>query len=382
MIDAQQYHAEPLRVLHVTEAMAAGVLQSVRIIAAEQARAGMNVSVLYIRREESPTTVELRELFGAMVELVEVHGASKNAALYSMARKVRNRARADSSLAIHIHSSVAGAVVRLQAVVSRFHKRTIYTPHGFSFLRQDVSPLSQWVFKTAERILSRFCAGLILVSESEGESALQIGKGRTLIVIENAVAMDTLPMRLDCTRFDGKPRIMVAGRISAQKAPERFVELSRAIGARADFIWIGDGDDGARQRYFAESDVNVTGWKSHFEVLELLESCTVFVLLSRWEGLPLALIEAQCMGIPAVISDIPGSRDIVKDGVSGYVVRTLQEAVVRIGGLLDDPLAAEKLSQAAVAQRARFAPGRLGAEFEAAYRQMLAPKRKSDEGNN
>jgi glycosyltransferase involved in cell wall biosynthesis len=45
----------------------------------------------------------------------------------------------------------------------------------------------------------------------------------------------------------------------------------------------------------------------------------IYVQTSRWEGMPVALIEAQVAGIPAVVTDVVGNRDVVVHGVTGFV---------------------------------------------------------------
>ena len=56
------------------------------------------------------------------------------------------------------------------------------------------------------------------------------------------------------------------------------------------------------------------------EVLSLYCAADAFVMSSECEGMPLALLEAASMGLPAVVTNVGGNSDIVVDGVSGYVV--------------------------------------------------------------
>ncbi|HHA4508599.1 TPA: glycosyltransferase, partial [Escherichia coli] len=56
---------------------------------------------------------------------------------------------------------------------------------------------------------------------------------------------------------------------------------------------------------------------------------------SRWEGMPLAILEAQATGLPCIVSDIPGNNNLVKDGVNGYLfesgsVTQLKDAILRM----------------------------------------------------
>lgn len=62
---------------------------------------------------------------------------------------------------------------------------------------------------------------------------------------------------------------------------------------------------------FLGFDSNVKRW---------LQAADGFVLASRWEGLPMALLEASACGLPAVATDVPGVREVIEDGETGLLV--------------------------------------------------------------
>jgi glycosyltransferase involved in cell wall biosynthesis len=94
---------------------------------------------------------------------------------------------------------------------------------------------------------------------------------------------------------------------------------------------------------------------------EFLPSCEVFAYPSRFDGLPLTLLEALGSGVPAVVSDFFALPEVVADGESGRVVPrddpdALADAVV---GLLE-PTVHERAATAARARYdARYAPARV-----------------------
>jgi glycosyltransferase involved in cell wall biosynthesis len=57
------------------------------------------------------------------------------------------------------------------------------------------------------------------------------------------------------------------------------------------------------------------------DVPALMQAADAFVLSSRWEGLPMVILEAGASSLPIVATDVGGSRDAVLDGVSGYLTR-------------------------------------------------------------
>lgn len=104
-------------------------------------------------------------------------------------------------------------------------------------------------------------------------------------------------------------------------------------------------------------------------------SAALFVLPSRLEGVSNALLEAQSWGVPAVVSDIPGNRAVVEDGVTGFVrpvndAGAMAEDVVR---LLADPDLRARLGDAARERiRERFGIDAVAADLSRLYKELRA----------
>jgi glycosyltransferase involved in cell wall biosynthesis len=71
------------------------------------------------------------------------------------------------------------------------------------------------------------------------------------------------------------------------------------------------------RRLGIEDSVRLLGLRT--DVPALMQAADGFVLTSRWEGLPMVLLEAGASGLPVVTTDVGGSREAVLDGVSGFV---------------------------------------------------------------
>jgi len=76
--------------------------------------------------------------------------------------------------------------------------------------------------------------------------------------------------------------------------------------------WIGGGDD-ANEAALKSAGVTITGWMPRANALEAMRGLDIYLHPSRWEGMPVALIEAQLCGLPAVASDVVGNRDVIVD---------------------------------------------------------------------
>ena len=115
------------------------------------------------------------------------------------------------------------------------------------------------------------------------------------------------------------------------------------------------------------------------DVKEILGLADVFAFPSFYrEGIPRVLLEAASMGLPLVAADVPGSRDIVADGVNGYLVpprdaQAFGEAVLRLSASPDLRRTFGERSRERVISG--FSLPAVGASTESLYRSLLAPRR-------
>jgi glycosyltransferase involved in cell wall biosynthesis len=141
------------------------------------------------------------------------------------------------------------------------------------------------------------------------------------------------------------PVIATVGRLVPQKDLPLFLEaaalLRRAVPA-SRFRVIGDGPGRAALEQAAAGlgladAVAFLGERA--DVPDLLRSADVFWLTSAWEGLPNVLLEAQASALPVVARDVGAAREVVRHGVTGYLVegRDAGEFASRTRGLLAHP---------------------------------------------
>ena len=110
-----------------------------------------------------------------------------------------------------------------------------------------------------------------------------------------------------------------------------------------------------------------------------MAGASLYAMTSRREGLPMVLLEAMAIGLPAVAYDCPtGPRDVIADGVDGYVVRDGDEEALagRLAMLMDDPEARRRMGEAARAKAAAYDVARLAERWEALFADLAAAKRR------
>ena len=154
---------------------------------------------------------------------------------------------------------------------------------------------------------------------------------------ENGLAdVHVIPYRVDPELLSERPaeratnHLLFAGRLAPEKGLRTLIEaLPRVAEAHPDvkLSIVGRGPDEADLRALATRvgvDVNVTfpGRIPRAEVMDLLRTCTALVVPSHWcENSPVSCYESLLAGLPMIASDIGGIPELVRDGVTGLLVR-------------------------------------------------------------
>jgi glycosyltransferase involved in cell wall biosynthesis len=322
-----------MRVIHATECAASGTLSVLLALTRQLSIAGAQQLIVYSERGETPR--DLQSLFPAGVEFLKVPPASGTHLRFAMRFwSALSRALDDwRPDVLHLHSSKAGFIGRFVHAARHSPSRVFYSPHGLSFLDPD-QPLRNFVFRSLETIAAWTGATAVACSRGEAELLAQVSS-REVLLLENPVDERFFAV----SRRPWRPRTVVTiGRLSRQKAPEKFAAVALATRSRAPevrFVWIGDGHVNDKALLSA-AGCEVTGWLSREEVAGLLALTDVYLQTSRWEGLPVSVMEALAAGVPCVVNDCVGNRDAVSHGVTGFVLDSEGAMAEHVLRLLDD----------------------------------------------
>ncbi|WP_029430304.1 glycosyltransferase [Blastococcus sp. URHD0036] len=177
-----------------------------------------------------------------------------------------------------------------------------------------------------------------------------------------------------------RPTVLAVGRLSPQKDPLRFIdavaELNHGMQA-VDAIWIGEGEllEECR-RQVRERDVPGLRFPGPSDdVPGRLAEADLVLLTSRWEGLPLVLLEAAAMGRAAVVPDVGGCGEAVEDGVTGLVYDVDADAATiaaTVGKVLDPDTLTGMGASARTRYLGRYILGVHVDRVEEVYRRVLA----------
>jgi glycosyltransferase involved in cell wall biosynthesis len=126
----------------------------------------------------------------------------------------------------------------------------------------------------------------------------------------------------------------------------------------ARFAIAGDGElrEALERRALELGGDHVSILGNRSDVADLLASFSVFAYPSRFEGLCLAVIEAQAAGVPVVATPVGGIRETVVDGETGWLVPVDDAAALaeRIAHVLDHPDEARRVADEARRRAQRF----------------------------
>jgi glycosyltransferase involved in cell wall biosynthesis len=253
---------------------------------------------------------------------------------FAAARALLGRIRAFAPELVHVHGSRAGFFLACARRGAAF-PRVAYTVRGYHFLEKRAG------VRELAALAERFAHGRADVSihvcrydQALAERWRLLPRGQRRVVIYNGID----PRELPATADTDLRRVAFLGRLTFQKDPMLLAEIAAGLG-RAGYRLrvIGGGDMAAEFRarvaaLGASDAVELLGELPRRDALAALASAGALVLPSRWEGLPIAPIEAMAIGIPVVAANVSGLPEIVEPGVSGELV-TERDAAAYVAAL-------------------------------------------------
>jgi glycosyltransferase involved in cell wall biosynthesis len=391
--------ARPIKVLMVTGAyhpeISSGGLQSELMIRAMQGRAEVRVLT---------TAIDLTTPRRSMVDGVDV--TRVHLRVDSVVSKIRAAMVMVTSLfrlvpwsdVIHVHG-VSTKNVFVTAIAKLFRRPVVLSLHTMGAdepgpIRQT-GPLAWWSFTSASRYLA-VSPALLQASVGAGIAANRIEH------VPNGIETDRFrpaspAERRELRRAVGhdvsEPVILFVGYFSHDKQPrvmfDAWLRLFDEHGLDTTAWFVGatksdyfEVDERIADEMQSEAERRGRADRLIFtgplhEVDRHFRLADVFVLPSRREGLPVALMEAMSCGLPCVASLLPGATDtLIVDGVSGRLVAAGDVGAfsIAIADMLRDPVRAGTMGAAArQVVLDRFASEKIAECWLRAYRLSIGP---------
>jgi glycosyltransferase involved in cell wall biosynthesis len=359
-----------VRIVHVLPGLAAGGMEQLAIIlAADAAVHGDTVVVasgpgVWVERVAQAGAVHLA--LPATSRLAAPGMAAATARLGRCIKKIQPHV-------VHAHNVRAALLARL-ALASAHHQAALMsTLHG----------LAPGDYVTACRILRRTSRRVIACAPSVARSLVRAGFPADRIdVITNGAALEPAgPQRQSALRASLQlgpgPVVVGIGRLVEQKNWPAFIAAAAYLPGPS-YVVAGDGPLRAELAGLAAASggqVRFVGLVSDVAALVGLASCVVST--SSWEGLPLALLEALSLGVPAVATAVDGVTDVVPPAAALLVPPGEPRAVAgAIARILEDGTLASGLRREALAAAPGWGPERMLARYRHAYRAAWAGEQR------
>jgi len=320
-----------MNIIHIVESFAGGVYDFIQDLVF-----GMpddTHTIIYATREHTP--VDFKQNFPENVSFILWSHATREInpkqdfKAYQQLVELLKPLLNDINV-IHLHSSKAGFLGRIVAKKLHVSDKVVYTPHGVSFLRKDVSKIKHNMFVLLEKIGSSFGGTTVACSKSEMEEFHRHNIPATYINNGYKCISSMLPEQADKTKLT----IGTIGRISPQKNPALFNEIASAFldHVNISFLWIGDGELADQLQ---SKNITKTGWITRQKVNRYLKEIDIYLSTSLWEGLPLSVLQAMCEKKPLILSDCVGNRDLVKNDYNGFMFNSADNAVSAINKIIN-----------------------------------------------
>jgi N,N'-diacetylbacillosaminyl-diphospho-undecaprenol alpha-1,3-N-acetylgalactosaminyltransferase len=310
--------------------------------------------------------------------------------LRSILRELRPDVLHTSTLRPNVYGALAGWLAGVPVVVCTVTGLgTLYTSHDLKthFLRWGVEQVTRLALRVADAVIFQNPDDqhyyLIRKLCRPEQSWLVVSSG----IDVRAFSPDRFSLeerqRLRQERGFSPDAVVVTmiARLIAPKGVREFLQAAERLNGKARFVLIGEPDPGNLdsltweeiQAYVQRGLVLAPGWQN--DVIPWLAITDIFVLPSYYrEGIPVTVLEAMAMGLPVVATDVPGCREAVVAGETGFLVppRNVDELVGAIQKLVEDPALRRRMGQAGRARVVQhFAVERIVEQYLELYTEVL-----------
>lgn len=203
---------------------------------------------------------------------------------------------------------------------------------------------SNWLWRKMRDILYRGANAVVVQTKRNREYFSKYIQAKTSIIYN---PVDLGEKRGLALRTPKKDKIVCVGRQIPQKNQSLLLKAFASIHSRFPsyaLVFYGNGPlrttlEQEAERLGVSSQVFFAGNVKN--VFDEIADARLFVLTSRYEGMPNVLIEAMCLGLPVISTNVSGTDELIKNGKSGFVVP--QNAPEKLAEAMETVLSDEKL---------------------------------------
>ncbi|SFF28365.1 Glycosyltransferase involved in cell wall bisynthesis [Paenibacillus catalpae] len=227
------------------------------------------------------------------------------------------------------------------------------------------------------RLTDSLCNLMTNVSQDAVDSFIQKGAStkRKIMFVPNGINLKRFKKNADSydslrheLGLEDEFVWLAVGRLSMVKDYPTLLKSFKQViqhNSKCQLLIVGDGED--RQALELQSKSLGLDNKIKFlgirdDIPRIMNASNAYVMSSLWEGMPMVLLEASACELPMVATDVGGNREVVKEGMSGYLARASDS----------EHLAERMISLMALSANDREVMGRKGREFVMNHYEMDA----------
>jgi len=365
-----------------------GVESHVMALARELLKKGHKVAVFTSRHDPA---LPSREDVGG----IDVRRIPMRAMLFQtpMTPRLAREIQKEDWDVIHSHSPPPLTAYYAARASRRCLAPLVHTHHCDPELPSAIGRVVTWVYqRTLLASTLRRAARIIVYTESYAATSLAIWKYPT-VCVPTGLDVDRFGPQADGAairdrhKLEDRKVVLFVGRLTEHKGIQTLIEAAPMMPRDTAFVLVGPGDFprawtrlmrqlGVEDRFLKVGKVPENELPAYYSACDLL----VLPSVSRLEAFGLVLVEAMASGKPVVASDIPGVRDVIKDGVTGFLAepfspRDLAEKLNAI--ISNDELAAEMGRRARLHAREHFGWNVIADIIERVYKDVIAEQART-----
>ena len=212
---------------------------------------------------------------------------------------------------------------------------------------------SNTVVRKLRDFLYRFATGVVVQTKKNQAYFSEAVQKKSRVIYNPIDLRENAGIALNCKK---EKKIVTAGRLMPQKNQKMMIRaFSEVLKLHPDYKLVIYGEGPAREELEALSkelgvEKNVLLPGNVNDIHERIKDAEIFVLSSDYEGMPNALIEAMCIGLPSISTKVSGATDLILDHENGILTdlndqKQLEHAMLE---LMEDERLREKLTKNAV----------------------------------
>ena len=270
---------------------------------------------------------ELRDKFGFVVHEIKFGRKPWNKENFTVFKSLKDLQKRENYDLIFCHQPVGGVFGRMLG--HKFHLPVIYIAHGFHFFKGN-NKIKNLIFKSIEKHFSRYTDALVTINQEDYDAAQKF-KAKKVYKI-NGIGFD-YNKYFNVSKSKNEERkllgikdefvVLVVAEFIKRKNYDTILKCMKELkNENVKLLICGRGREEETilsqiKEYGIEDKVDILGYRK--DINKVITASDLFFLPSHQEGLTLSIIEALSLGLPVLTSNVRGNKDLVSDGVNGFV---------------------------------------------------------------